>query len=364
MRHRFHALCPYFAMFPESFAEQWLSRLTKPGDIVLDPFCGRGTLPFQALLMERSAIGCDTNPVAYVISRAKTNAPAKESVLARLRALEADYDPADAQTYADELPVFFRHAYQRDTLKQLIYLRHRILGHGGTTDCMIAALALGALHGESNHSSRFLSNQMPHTISTKPDYSVRFWKHHKMRAPKRDVFAVLREQVMYRYASDRPEKRALILHIDMRDLPRRLPTSRKGIRCVVTSPPYFDVTNYAEDQWLRLWFLGGPDAPVRQTFSRDDRHGDVDKYWMMLADMWRSLGRVLSKNSNIVIRLGAARIGPDRLVSGLEGVAKAANRRVRLIKCEASEIVKRQTDAFRPGSTGCKVEVDCHFRMA
>ena len=25
MRHRFHALCPYFAMFPESFAESGLS---------------------------------------------------------------------------------------------------------------------------------------------------------------------------------------------------------------------------------------------------------------------------------------------------------------------------------------------------
>ena len=24
MRHRFHALCPYFAMFPESFAEYWI----------------------------------------------------------------------------------------------------------------------------------------------------------------------------------------------------------------------------------------------------------------------------------------------------------------------------------------------------
>ena len=35
MRHRFHALCPYFAMFPESFVETWIDRLTKPGDLVL-----------------------------------------------------------------------------------------------------------------------------------------------------------------------------------------------------------------------------------------------------------------------------------------------------------------------------------------
>ena len=29
MRHRLHALCPYFAMFPESFAETWIGQLSK-----------------------------------------------------------------------------------------------------------------------------------------------------------------------------------------------------------------------------------------------------------------------------------------------------------------------------------------------
>ena len=72
-RHRFHSLCPYFAMFPERFAETWISRLTKPGDRVLDPFCGRGTTPFQSVLMGREAIACDINPVASCVSKAKTN---------------------------------------------------------------------------------------------------------------------------------------------------------------------------------------------------------------------------------------------------------------------------------------------------
>ena len=59
MRNRFLSLCPYFAMFPESFAETWIERLTSPGQVVLDPFCGRGTTPFQAVLMNRRAIGVD-----------------------------------------------------------------------------------------------------------------------------------------------------------------------------------------------------------------------------------------------------------------------------------------------------------------
>src|SRR6478736_2958529 len=119
MRNRMHALCSYFAMFPESFAEHWLARLTRPGDLVLDPFCGRGTLPFQALLMERQAIGCDTNPVAYCISKAKTNAPSMGRVLNRIIELEKEFIQAGSDKETNSLPDFFRHAYHPHTLRQL-----------------------------------------------------------------------------------------------------------------------------------------------------------------------------------------------------------------------------------------------------
>src|SRR5262249_26244746 len=125
----------------------------------------------------------------------------------------------------------------------------------------------------------------------------------------------------------------------------------------------FDVTNYAEDQWLRRWFLGGPPHAMQGTRSTDDRHGSLPAYWTLLADMWRCLGLIMAKNSNIVIRLGASRIAPAQLVSGPQGVAVATKRKTRLVSTGVSKISKRQTDAFRPGSTGCKVEVDCHFVM-
>jgi hypothetical protein len=283
--------------------------------------------------------------------------------MSRIAALETAHNRSRAEDSVRELPPFFRHAYHPTTLRQIVYLRNALDHRASATDCMIAALVLGSLHGESERSPRFLSNQMPHTISTKPDYSIRFWKKHGYKAPRRDVFSLLREQASYRYESGRPKARGLILHMDMRELPRQRLRLPKPITCAITSPPYFDVTNYGEDQWLRLWFLGGPPRPIRQTFSRDDRHSGLDQYWAMLADMWRSLGLVLGERSDVVIRVGATRIGPERLVSGLEAIAKVAKRRVKLLEFSVSEIVNRQTGAFRPGTTGCKVEVDCHFQM-
>src|SRR4029077_21109128 len=104
MRHRFHSLCPYFAMFAETFVEKWVRRLVPRNAVVLDPFCGRGTAPFQALLMGRRAIGCDVNPVAYCVTRAKTNAPLASTVRRRLSALEKGYDPRLVAQEVAELP--------------------------------------------------------------------------------------------------------------------------------------------------------------------------------------------------------------------------------------------------------------------
>lgn len=361
-RNRFHSLCPYFAMFPESFAETWIERLTRPSQIVLDPFCGRGTTPFQSLLMGRRAIGCDVNPVAYVVTRAKTDNVSEVATHRRITRLEFAFDPDDWECDRRRLPEFFRHAFSASTLRQLLFLRSTLNWNRNRTDCMLAAIVLGSLHGESNKSPSYLSNQMPRTISTKPAYSVRFWKKHGFKAPKRDAFELLRTMVKFRYKSALPNGRAEILNEDMRNLPTVLERRRK-ISCVVTSPPYFDVTNFEEDQWLRLWFLKGPPYPTRGRVSRDDRHENASRYWSFIADMWRMFGRILAKNADIVVRLGTGRIGADQLPDLLTGCASFSQRRVSLVSTESSPLKRRQTDAFRPGSSGCRVEVDCHFVM-
>lgn len=46
--------------------------LSKPGDTVLDPFCGSGTVLVEAQLAKRRAYGADANPLARLIARVKT----------------------------------------------------------------------------------------------------------------------------------------------------------------------------------------------------------------------------------------------------------------------------------------------------
>jgi len=363
MRNRFHALCPYFAMFPESFAEKWIEKLTVQGDMVIDPFCGRGTAPFQALLMNRQAMGVDINPVAFCVSRAKTNAPSLASLRRRIRALEKGFHREDWESERRALPRFFRVAYCPNTLRQVLYLRHGLCWSKSNVDCMVTAMLLGALHGESRKSPSYLSNQMPRTISTKPAYSLRFWKRHDYRAPRRNAFELLRRLARFRYETPPPEQKGEVLCCDFRDIPGRFRASDDMPALAVTSPPYLDTTNFEEDQWLRLWFLGGPPQPTYRRISRDDRHEHEGTYWSLIADMWRVFGRIMTRKAHVVVRMGGKRLNPDRVVAGLHGAAVFSQRKVSLRSWEVSEIKRRQTDSFRPGAPGCRFEVDCWFQL-
>jgi hypothetical protein len=364
-RHRFHALSPYFAMFPESFAEQWIERLSKPGDLICDPFCGRGTTPFQANLMDRAGLACDLNPVAFVLAKAKTNSPPLRRLLERLA--ELGDQSARAQQAFESVEeggdAFFQLAFSARTLGQLLFLRDRLDFHRRDDDCMIAALVLGILHGESQKSQYYLSNQMPRTISTKPRYSVKFWRDRNLIPPDRDVFDILRGRAEYRYHSPRPRRRSRVHLADMRELPRVAVGQRRKVRLVVTSPPYLDTTSFEEDQWLRLWFLGGPSRPVRGRISRDDRRTGLAGYWEFIGDMWRTLGIMMAPRGHVVIRLAGKGLTPQALVDGLEGTSVLTQRPIRLVEQEISPLIRRQTDAFRPGSTGRQVEVDVHFEF-
>lgn len=106
MRHRFHSTCPYFAMFPETFAEKHLAASPYDG-IVFDPFCGRGTTVFQALLQGRDAAGSDLNPVAVCISGAKCDPPERSEVQARLEALNVEFRESDGFQWGSPRGEFF-----------------------------------------------------------------------------------------------------------------------------------------------------------------------------------------------------------------------------------------------------------------
>ena len=70
LTHNFHT---YPAKFIPQIPKSTIKALTREGDIILDPFCGCGTTLVESKLLNRRAIGVDLNPIATLVSKAKTN---------------------------------------------------------------------------------------------------------------------------------------------------------------------------------------------------------------------------------------------------------------------------------------------------
>src|SRR5947208_3767856 len=89
---RLNGLCPYYTMFPLSFPFDALAA-SKPGEWVLDPFCGRGTTILAARLRGLPSVGVDSNPVAGAIAAAKLPQVRACEIIALTRDILADVRP-------------------------------------------------------------------------------------------------------------------------------------------------------------------------------------------------------------------------------------------------------------------------------
>lgn len=72
----------FWARKPHNVVAEYIEHYSKPGDIVLDPFCGSGVTAVEAVKRRRRAVGIDLNPMAIFISE-MTGRPADLNLLQR-----------------------------------------------------------------------------------------------------------------------------------------------------------------------------------------------------------------------------------------------------------------------------------------
>src|SRR5215831_1165444 len=81
--HSLHEVS-YRACFKPQLPRFFIERLTAPGDVVYDPFMGRGTTVLEAALLGRTAFGNDINPLSIIMARPRLNPPALDDIQQRL----------------------------------------------------------------------------------------------------------------------------------------------------------------------------------------------------------------------------------------------------------------------------------------
>lgn len=75
---------------------------------------------------------------------------------------------------------------------------------------------------------------------------------------------------------------------------------------LLTSPPYFGITNYHYDQWIRLWLLGGPPTDRRgQTEFRGKHRGkfsNLGVYEDLISEVFADSAKMLEANAVVYVR--------------------------------------------------------------
>ncbi len=363
-----NAICPYFTMFPLEYPNRVLRKYLKEEPVVLDPFCGRGTTLFSARKFGFSAWGIDSSPVAVAIAKAKLACCDIEEPLQLAAKLILGIDP-------DELPdtPFFRSAYHQSTLRDICALREGLRDLNAETDAssILRAAVLGCLHGPlSKHveNAGYFSNQMPRTYASKPDYAVRFWKERKLKAPKIDVLRVLRRKIERLMGLEQasPCSISQVLHGDAQSeaLFQLLDTAPS---IVITSPPYYGMRTYVQDQWLRNWFLGGPDSIDYSTGPQLD-HGGQQAFAASLGKVWKNIANsaASSESLHMYVRFGiipSAQVDAKKLFKESLEESEVDWRLVSTRSAKSADVGKRQADQMKAESAAA-VEFDFHVERA
>lgn len=108
-----HGLHPYPAKFIPQIPNALIQALSSVGETVADIFCGSGTTLVEALILKRNAVGIDANPLACLITQAKTTRlrPQDSDFLSSL--VERAIAAADHVAGREQLALF---AHQREDL--------------------------------------------------------------------------------------------------------------------------------------------------------------------------------------------------------------------------------------------------------
>jgi len=100
-----HSIHPYPAKFIPQIPNAIIQELSSVNETILDPFCGSGTTLVEALRLGRHAIGVDANPLACLISRAKTTRISEEEAEI-LHTLAEEIASVGQQASIGTLPLF------------------------------------------------------------------------------------------------------------------------------------------------------------------------------------------------------------------------------------------------------------------
>jgi adenine-specific DNA methylase len=308
--HNLHEIA-YRACFKPSLPKFFIEKYTQPGQLVYDPFSGRGTTIIEAALLGRQVIANDVNPISAILSGGRLHIPELTVLDERLRHILAQ--PIRKEKHA--LSMF----YHRNTLEEILHLRQWLQQRraAGTEDAVDKWIRMVATNRLTGHSPGFFSvYTLPPNQAVSPDRQILINKKRDQKPEYRDVHALImkksRNLIKDLDADTRKhlQQAAATAVLLNGDAAATKQIKQNSVALIVTSPPFLDVVQYAKDNWLRCWFN---DIDVHEIAQHITMSRTVDAWVEKMQVVFHELFRITSKGGHVAFETGEIHYGKTRL---------------------------------------------------
>ena len=322
--HKRHTMCSFPSKMKPALAATLVSLFTRSDSVVLDPLSGSGTLPFEAALQGRYAIGNDLAPLSYAITSAKIVPPTGEQVELVLKSLEnyieTTVNELSLNAMEPEIREFYHERTAREILSARAFLNEQSNGfQEGPALLFVTACLAHILHGNRPYA---LSRRSHNIIPIPP----------KGPTVYRPVMAALRDKCYRMLSFPLPNSfrqgRVLLCPADA------ISIGDASVDVVITSPPFLGTTDFLRHNRLRNWLLGWDyQTQVAQREHFLEHQTATEGYRPILSE----LHRVLRPQGLLLLHVGIVKtVSMADLLSSL--LAEASFRELGRVWEDASQL--------------------------
>ena len=309
----------YRACYKPQLPGYFIKRYAQPGQLVYDPFMGRGTTLIEAKLLGHNVIGNDVNPLSTILTAPRLCEQNLEKITQRIEQI----DLQRVEIEDKDLLVFF----EQQTLIELYGWRSYFKARQATGifDEVDAWLQMTACNRLTGHSKGFFSvytlppNQAT-TLNAQRKINAKRSQKPEYRDTKKLILKKSKSLLRHKLPNNYNATTSTLLCRSADATPE---IQNESVQLIVTSPPFLDIVNYVGDNWLRNWFCQCKPEPGKLWQLRK-----LEDWTSRMNASLKEMGRVLKSEGRIALEVGEVRKGKLKLEEQIILAGQAAGLRV------------------------------------
>jgi len=304
-----HGIYPYRGKISSIEASGIIKQIPAKA-VLLDPFCGSGTIIFESIINNVNAVGVDNNPLAYILTKGKVNSLGydKENFVYEIKKIISKSKNLDKFS---NMPKSVKKHFHKLSAKEIMKVSYYF---DNMSDYLKAAfLGAIALTARGCNHYKWTSSTVGKDIN--PKRYINFY----------DKFE---EKVLKHHPKIIKENNSRVFLGDSRKLSEIIP--EKSVDFVFTSPPYFNCLDYTSYYGkIILEILGYNRLKIKKKLIQN-----IKSYKEDMKEVMEEIIKVTKDNAKIIFVVGDKKIGKE--------IIKGSDLFSELIKHRPVKVIERE----------------------